>query len=86
VCVVCGVVYVCVCVACVCVRVRVCVCRAKFMYGIQAKLYRENNVNVCNDFGNLWSGLSLKCICLSSKHSAQNPLRFLTSRHDKRLK
>jgi len=56
------------------------------MYGIWAKLYRGNNINVCNDFGNWWSGLSLRCICLSSKHSEQNPFRFLTSRHDKRVK
>jgi len=62
------------------------VCRVKVMYAIQAKLYRENIISVCNDFGNLRSDLSLRCICLSSKHSEQNPFRFLTSRHDKRVK
>jgi len=62
------------------------VCRVKVMYAILAELYRENNISVCNDFGNLWSGLSLRRICLSSKHSEQIPFRFLTSRHDKRVK
>jgi hypothetical protein len=56
------------------------------MYSIEAKLYRENNISVYNDFGYLWSDLSLRCICLSSKHSEQNPFRFLTSRRDKRVK
>jgi hypothetical protein len=56
------------------------------MYGIQAKLYRENNISVCNDFFNLRPVLSLRCICLNSKHGEQNPFRFLTSRHDKRVK
>jgi len=62
------------------------VCRFKVIYGIQAKLYRENSISVCNYFGNWWPGLSLRCICISSKLSEQNPFRFLTSRHDKRAK